>query len=73
MPARKTHDYPHPYCRRKWLIRVYIDDGSHTADCVPLVDDEHGKHAICPRCKRMIRMEYPADGVWVPARQDYYT
>ncbi len=68
MTPRKTHDYRCPCCDHEWLIRVYMDDGSHTADSEPLVEDEHGNYAICPACKRMIRMEHPGD-IWIPARQ----
>jgi hypothetical protein len=57
-----------PCCRTQVLFRLYVDDGSRTADSTPLNDDEHGKYSICPNCRRKIRMEHPA-GIWILARQ----
>ena len=66
MTTRKSHDYPCPYCGHDLLVQLYVDNGSHTADSAPLVDDEHGRHAICPQCKKMVHMVRES-GVWMPA------
>ena len=66
MTTRQTKDFPCPYCGHDLLNQVYVDDGSHTGNSAPLDDDEHGKHVICPQCKKIIRMAGES-GVWMPA------
>jgi predicted RNA-binding Zn-ribbon protein involved in translation (DUF1610 family) len=65
MTQSETKNFPCPYCGHDLLVQLYVDDGSHTADSAPLVDDEHGKHAICPECKKMVRMVGEL-GAWMP-------